>query len=331
MIIDNATIQFQTQHYALQQQTTVDRLQTSDEPALEPPLKMNVAPQISEPVAAETLQPDAMQSLKAQIVKMLYQRITGQAFSVFSASDLKAKSLDNELEISPASAAGDNNAGLMLYQRTVTYQEEEVSEFSASGRIMTADGREIEIQAQLNMSRAYRSQLDIVVDAEGKQVIDPLVINFEGKAAELTQRYFEFDLDADGRVEHIPELGSGSGLLVYDKNQDGVVNDGNELFGPISGNGFAELAAYDQDHNQFIDEADEIYDRLKIWRRSSDGSETLSSLKANDIGAIYLQHAETPFQLKTSTNQSLGEITDSGIYLTEQGDAGVIQQINYSV
>jgi hypothetical protein len=48
------------------------------------------------------------------------------------------------------------------------------------------------------------------------------------------------------------------------KIKDGRVNDGRELFGPITGDGFAELAAYDDDGNNWIDENDGIYDNLSI-------------------------------------------------------------------
>ena len=39
-----------------------------------------------------------------------------------------------------------------------------------------------------------------------------------------------------------------------DINEDGKINDGKELFGTASGNGFGDLAAYDQDNNGWIDE-----------------------------------------------------------------------------
>jgi hypothetical protein len=50
-----------------------------------------------------------------------------------------------------------------------------------------------------------------------------------------------------------------------------------------------------------------------------------------NIGAIYLGHATTPFQLRTADNQSLGEVTETGVYLTENGKTGTVQQINFSV
>jgi hypothetical protein len=56
----------------------------------------------------------------------------------------------------------------------------------------------------------------------------------------------------------------------------------------------------------------------------------LIALGDKNIGAIYLGHATTPFQLRTADNKSLGEVTDTGVYLAEDGKVGTIQQINLS-
>lgn len=66
----------------------------------------------------------------------------------------------------------------------------------------------------------------------------------------LTEAKYNFDLDSDGREDLISFVRPGSGFLALDLNGDGRVNDGRELFGPATGDGFAELARYDQDGNQ---------------------------------------------------------------------------------
>jgi hypothetical protein len=58
-----------------------------------------------------------------------------------------------------------------------------------------------------------------------------------------------------------------SGLLVIDKNLDGKVNDGSELFGPSTGDGFEKLARYDEDRNGWIDEGAQhasLLDTLRV-------------------------------------------------------------------
>jgi hypothetical protein len=280
---------------------------------------------------------DANESIKLLIVKRMVKQITGRDFKLFSPAALAANTDAVELsnvaiEATPPPANQQPSAGFgLVYEHHTIYQESENTSFSAAGLIQTQDGKSIEFSVELNLSREFRLETNLTITAgDPEKKVDPLVINFDGNAAELSQTRFEFDLDANGTTEQIATLRPGSGYLALDKNQDGVINNGSELFGPNSGNGFAELAKYDNDSNGFIDEADPIYSSLRIWQRHEDGSQQLIALGDKSIGAIYLGHATTPFQLRTADNKSLGEITDSGVYLTEDGKVGTIQQINLS-
>lgn len=114
-------------------------------------------------------------------------------------------------------------------------------------------------------------------------------------------------------------------------NGDGVINDGSELFGPSTGRGFNELATYDEDNNHFIDENDSIYSKLRIWMLHEYGSSQFVGLGDKRIGAIFLGHVTSPFQLTDAKNRSLGEVVHSGIYLTEEGSVGAVQEINLTV
>ncbi len=52
----------------------------------------------------------------------------------------------------------------------------------------------------------------------------------------------------------IQQLAQGQYYLAKDSNNNGAVDSGKELFGPTTGQGFAELAAYDEDENGLIDQ-----------------------------------------------------------------------------
>lgn len=67
-------------------------------------------------------------------------------------------------------------------------------------------------------------------------------------------------------------------------------------------NGFADLAAYDDDGNRWIDENNSIYQRLRIWNRDATGKDTL-----------------------------LGQVAGSGLFFYENGGAGTVQQLNLVV
>ncbi|MCK8602385.1 hypothetical protein [Desulfoferrobacter suflitae] len=216
----------------------------------------------------------------------------------------------------------------VTYSRTTSHYEYEEALFSARGSVLTADGQEITFSLNLQMSREFYHRESFSFAAGGTPVTDPLVLNFEGTAAELSNMTFAFDLDGDGRKEQVPLLSSGSGLLVFDRNCDGTINDGGELFGPSSGNGFKELAQFDRDGNLWIDENDPIFHRLAVWSRDEAGKDKLESLKDKGVGAISLVAVHTPFDLKDAAHNLQGQVRASGIYLEESGAVKSIQQID---
>ncbi len=211
------------------------------------------------------------------------------------------------------------------------FAETEHTTFSTVGVAKTEDGREINFNVELEMSRAFESQ----ISAEWQEDVvfkDPLVINLEGNNAELTDQKFLFDIDGDGNKESISRLQKGSGYLAYDKNGNGIIDDGNELFGAKTGNGFAELAVYDADGNGWIDENDPIFDKLKIWTQDSSGNTKLVGLADADVGAIYLGSASTDFTLKSEeTGKTNGQIRSTGFYLKESGGSGTVQHVDVAV
>lgn len=137
--------------------------------------------------------------------------------------------------------------------------------------------------------------------------------------------------DADGRMDQIAFVGSNSGFLALDRNGDGSINDGRELFGALSGNGLVDLATHDTDGNGWIDENDAIFARLLIWSRDGEGNDQLEGLLERNVGAIYLGQAATPFSLKDDSNALQGVVRASGIYLKEDGGVGTVQQLDLVV
>lgn len=209
------------------------------------------------------------------------------------------------------------------------YSESESTSFSVDGVVRTADGREIDFNLELSMSRSFSQYYEEHYEYNKIQYTDPLVINLDGNIAELSDQKFFFDLDCDGEMEEISFLGSGSGFLSLDLNGDGIINDGSELFGTQSGNGFADLAKYDVDGNGWIDENDPIFEKLTIWTKDENGNDVLYKLKDVGIGAIYLRSAATEFSLNSAKdNSNNGVIRSTGIFLYENGGVGTMQHLD---
>ena len=214
--------------------------------------------------------------------------------------------------------------------------EQEDTSFSTVGTVRTKDGREINFNVNVNMSRRceeyYREELNVAQFA----LYDPLVINLDTDVTKLSDQTFYFDLDADGEEEEISML-KGSGYLALDKNGDGVINDGSELFGTKNGDGFADLARYDEDGNGWIDENDSIWSKLKIWCKDENGNDVLYKLSDKGVGAIGLENVSTDFTMQgdrkaqdgtTNANATNAVIRKTGIFLYENGNVGTVQHVD---
>jgi len=273
--------------------------------------------------------------LETSLMKLLVEAFSGMKIEVITLDDVRARIGQSEQVAKDtvpqqASDVQEPVGWGMVYDFYESHYESERAHFSASGVVHTADGKEVDIALELSMSREFLSEVEVNVRA-GDALKDPLVINYAGNAAELTQKKFSFDIDVDGRSEQISFVKSGSGFLALDKNNDGTINDGSELFGALSGDGFAELAAYDKDANGWIDEGDSVYDRLRIWSKDAAGNDHLAALGKRGVGAIYLGHENTPFLLKGNENETLGMVRESGLFLSEEGAVGSVQQIDLVV
>lgn len=212
------------------------------------------------------------------------------------------------------------------------YEEQESSSFYSSGTVKTADGRTVEFDIEAEMSRSFAEYTSVKIDYGAVQLMDPLVINLNGGAAEVSGQKFFFDIDCDGELDNISLLARGCGFLALDRNGDGKINDGSELFGTKSGNGFADLAVFDMDGNGWIDENDEIFNRLRIWTKDESGNDKLVALGVAGVGAIYLGHIGTEFSLNSGKDNSTNAVVrESGVFLHENGQSGIIQQVDLAV
>ena len=226
---------------------------------------------------------------------------------------------------------GEEGAGWgMIYDQSRTREERQEVSVAAAGVVRTADGREVDFQLELSMSGAFVEHHRLSVRAGDPALTDPLVLSFGGRAAELSDVRFAFDLDGDGKEDEMPGLAPGSGYLAFDRDGNGKIDGGSELFGPESGSGFQELAAHDEDGNGWIDEGDRIFERLSLWEIDEEGKR-LSSLQDRGVGAIFLGSLDAPFDLKDEENALQGRIARHGLFLGEDGSAGSVQELDLKV
>ncbi|HYF84485.1 MAG TPA: hypothetical protein VEB00_15830 [Clostridia bacterium] len=265
--------------------------------------------------------------LKLQLIEAMMEYFLGREVKL-----KLPKKIRTSEEVQPNLVIESPKAGWgLIYDSHKSHYESEKMSFRSTGIIKTADGKEIKVDLQLNMSREFYTSQSIHIRAGDAIRKDPLVINFDSPTAKLSDSKFSFDIDCDGYSDQISQLSTGSGFLSLDLNGDGKINDGSELFGPKSGDGFSDLSLYDGDKNGWIDENDAVFDKLRIWTKDEHGNGTLFALGQKGIGAICLGSAATPFSLKGAENTENGVIQKTGIFLRENGLAGTIQHVDLAV
>ncbi len=318
----------------LQKAAEQNRLQ--NKPAISLPTNKTVAAkeQTKEPITGvtesekttddstdEDLSLDAHTRLMKNVIESLFGvKIRMMPPMKSSSSEAAATSSDPAASQTAASASEPDHQ----VKVTEYLAEREQLRFSASGSVQTADGKTIDLK--LGFAMSYQQlQLSERITRESA-LKDPLVINLEKQFADLQDTRFEFDIDSDGTKDSLANLSQGSYFLALDKNNNQEIDNGSELFGAQSGNGFAELAQYDEDGNSFIDEGDSIYAKLSVWRPETG----LMAIADVGVGAIYLHPVETQFQNigNNSEGESQGVLRSSSIYLKEDGTAGTVQQLD---
>lgn len=280
---------------------------------------------------SETASPAGLQEMSDDelppellLLKLVMEKVFHKKMKIFRPTTAG----DAQPAAAPAAegAGADDQWGLEVRMQETRYQKESV-EFAAAGRVITADGREMAFDLQFSMSRETMQTMEVVLQAgSAARRQDPLAVDLSGLGIRLDGTPIRFDLDGDGQVENIaaPTAGKG-GFLALDRNGNGVIDNGVELFGPQSGNGFNDLRALDDDRNGWIDENDAAYSRLQVWNRDASGRDVTSSLAAAGIGALNLQSANTRMEMEG------GLLRESGVYLQEDGRSGLLQEVDVNV
>ena len=224
-----------------------------------------------------------------------------------------------------------------LWTRTdytqVSIKESENTSFTTTGSVVTEDGRSMDFRMTLEMSRSFETTTETLQTGTQYILTDPLVFKLKDAPDTIEDQTWFFDIDGDGTKEEIASLTEGNAFLALDRNGNGMIDNGNELFGARTGNGFQELAEFDEDGNNWIDENDTVYSKLKIWTKDKDGNDHLMSLADADVGAIYLGAANTQFSHTDSNSGDVRAVVrQTGFYLHESsGAASAIQQIDFAV
>lgn len=271
----------------------------------------------------DELKQELREQLNVQILRAFIQKFLGidlEASLRLDPDDWQA----DPLQLDPALA------GLQIeFERIEERFESESLRVDMQASIQLSDGRRLSTSLSLSMDRQFYSRSTTRLQQGQRE--DPLILNFNGQGVALSDRWVDFDLRADGSLVRMPVPEAGNALLVKDGNNNGVIDDGSEILGALSGDAWADLRALDADGNGFIDRGDPAFTRLGLLKFDADGRQRLFSLEEKGVKAIALDAIESPFTLTDVANNPLGQVRSTGYFLTDRLEMRAAQQVDFFV
>lgn len=220
------------------------------------------------------------------------------------------------------------------FQHSREFTQESSLTYNTKALIKTNRG-EISINLDLSFSQKFYEKYETTITSKKTIFLDPLIINYNSEITSFdnisSSMKFEFDLNSDGENELIPELKNGAGFLALDKDKNNIIDNGNELFGANTGDGFEELRQYDEDKNSWIDENDSIFSNLLIWEKNESGENSLLTLGQAGVGAIYLSAVDSGFTYSTGIKEHYARLKESSFFLKENGKAGLVTSVDFAI
>jgi hypothetical protein len=189
-----------------------------------------------------------------------------------------------------------------ILRRTLMIDEAEAQASPDSTAAAPSEPAAVTAQVSAFQELAAQRQLELNVSFNPEpQQTDPLVLDIAGNGFTTSglSRSVRFDLDGDGRLDQISVPTADDALLALDRNGNGRIDDGRELFGDQHGaaNGFAELGKYDDNGDGRIDARDAIFERLSLLRFDAQGRQSSQTLSQAGVSAIELQARDVKIAL----------------------------------
>ncbi|MGN7875044.1 beta strand repeat-containing protein [Roseateles sp. 22389] len=196
--------------------------------------------------------------------------------------------------------AGLSNIPLVLNAQIVARTVERTYEYWMDGKYGEKSWAEVQRAIQSYYRGAFDDESVIrqLLDrfASAKKIMSPIVLDLDGNgiAAIDVNGDAYFDHDGNGTRERTGWVRGNDALLVLDRNADGKIDTGRELFGNqtllsngvLAANGYEALADLDRNKDGRIDEADDQYAALRLWLDDGNGVLDAGELKTLTEGGV---------------------------------------------
>lgn len=261
---------------------------------------------------------------KLQVLIAIIEKFTGRPVHVVDASEVTGG--NGGADASAVAVPRGRGWGMQI-DAVHRVEETEQTAVSIRASITDADGTQRELRLDLTMSRHFVEESRLRIRAGDAPMKDPLIVTLDGSMAQLGDDVASFDLDVDGANDRVRLTAGASSFLVRDLDGNGAITDGRELFGAISGDGFADLAALDDDGNGWIDAGDAAFAELSL-----SGPQGMRSLADAGVGAISVRSVASPFTITDGTGRDvLGQVQSTGMVVRADGGVGAVQHVDLVV
>lgn len=284
--------------------------------------------------------------IKLQLMVLVLESFLGKALDI---SDFSFNPNSNQQSNSPTSGNSSLNNGLphlsgvelinidgqSFQQGDIVsveqwHSREQQLEYQVQGAFKINDQ---ELSLNYNYSLASKQVSYSKVEMSVEALKDPIIVQFGSQGLGEISGQKDFDINQDSALDNLPVFSGDVGYLVYDKNQNNKADNGSELFGPETGQGFTELAQLDSNENGFIDEEDEYFEQLYLWQPGSNENQADQwlSLKEAEIQAISLSAISTPYDFYDQQGEIQAQLRQSSFAISKNGIGRGVHQVDVRI
>lgn len=263
------------------------------------------------------------ESLKARFEKLLNQARGGTTSDVEPATAEVSAGSPVAVAAESAAMVGSSTSGTISAGR----QSQALTTEEMSASLARRNSYELNLKFRQNTS--VEERIGISLEELGIKKVDPLVLDLDGKGIQLTEagKGAIFDVTADGKLDSTAWVKGNTALLTYDRNGNGVIDNGSELFGDQNGaaDGFEELGKYDANGDRKITILDPIFKALKLYR-DLNGDGKMSKNEFSTLSELGIKALNLNF-MRASADINGNSLILNGSFEREDGSTGQLADV----
>ncbi len=228
------------------------------------------------------------------LLRNLVERFTGKSAPILSSAEIPNTDLNSTTNgILPAEAETQTLPEALTL--AVEYRKTETVSFSATGNFLTADGKEVGFSLEMNFSRQILAEKALSVNF-AEAMSQPLNIQYNGFASQITQTSFSFTLDCckpgeEITLEDSPQVETSKPAKVAAESEA-------EKNTEVTADKETDTTPVDVEEEASSNYANSFFDRLRVWAKDGDGNHRPVMFGVKGVGVMFHENKGMEFTLK---------------------------------